>query len=199
MIKISRALAGIGLMVLSGSAAATMITGQINIGGSSTATDKDILFSGASVTMFGAAPTGDFTGLGGLSTTPGNALTMYSFNYRNVPPPTKIWDIDSNGLLYSFTLNTVQIFSGDNDPSCISGPYGCLVLNGTGVFDITNSDGSSAGYTPTRARWLYSQSGITFSSESQSSGQPIPEPGTLALLGLGLVGIGFIRRIRKTA
>lgn len=194
MIKISRALAGIALMVLSGSVAATMIQGKINIGGTSLADSSKITFFGASVTMFGApinTPSGDFSGLGGLSTN--NALTMYTINYLNVPPPTTIWQIDHNGLLYSFTLNSAQVISGYNDSNCNAGPYGCLVLNGTGVFNIVNSDGSSAGYKSTFGDWTYSQSGVTFSS------QAIPEPGTLALLGLGLIGIGFIRRIRKTA
>ncbi len=67
MIKISRALAGIALMPLSGSVAATMITGKINIGGTSIASDTDIKFYGASVTMFGVpinTPSRDFSGLG---------------------------------------------------------------------------------------------------------------------------------------
>ena len=194
MVKITRTLAGIAMLMLSGSAAATMIQGQINIGGTSLATATDITFYGASVTMFGApinTPSGDFSGLGGLSTN--NALTMYTISYLNVPPPTMIWEIDHNGLLYSFTLNYAQVLSGYNDPTCNAGLYGCLVLNGTGSFNITNSDRSYAGFTTTSGDWTYSQSGVTFSS------QAIPEPGTLALLGLGLIGIGFMRRIRKTA
>ena len=89
MIKITRTLAGIALMILSGSVAATMITGKINIGGTSIATASDITFYGASVTMFGApinTPSGSFSSLGGISTN--NYLTMYTINYLNVPPPT---------------------------------------------------------------------------------------------------------------
>ena len=52
MIKITRTLAGIALMILSGSVAAIPITGKINIGGTSIATASDITFYGASVTIF---------------------------------------------------------------------------------------------------------------------------------------------------
>ena len=191
---LSRTLSAIALMILSGSAAAVAIQGTINIGGgsqvfnngtSSTGIDFNCGSTcGGSVNMF-PAPTGDFAGLGGLSTVSG-ALNLYSFYYNNIPSQV-IWDINYNGLLYKYTLTSVAIVSGD------SGNFSGLVLSGTGTFSITNADGSYAGFDNTSGSWVYSQSGASFSS------QTVPEPGTIALLGLGLVGIGAIRRFRKAA
>lgn len=194
MDRITSTLIGICLMILSSAASAVAITGTINIGGGSQvysngSTSTGINFNcgatcGGSVNMF-PPPTGDFSGLGGLSTA--NSLSLYSFYYSNIPQQ-KIWDINYKGLLYSFTLTSVQVVSGD------SGNFSTLVLAGTGMFDITNSDGSDAGYTGTSGSWVYSQSGASFSSQSS-----VPEPGTIALLGLGLLGIGVANRIRKSA
>lgn len=194
MNKITRALVGISLLIMSGSAAAIAITGTINIGGGSKvinngATSTGINFNcgaacGGSVNMF-PPPTGTFAGLGGLSTQSGN-LTLSNFLYSNIPSQT-IWQIDYNGLLYSFNLNAVSVVSGN------SGNFSLLTLAGGGFFNITNSDGSNAGYTSTPGTWHYSQSGASFSSQS------VPEPGTIALLGLGLVGIGVARRFKKAA
>jgi len=194
MKKFVSTIAGFALIIMSGSAAAVAIKGTINIGGGSQVTSNGITSTGidfncgatcgGSVNMF-PPPTGAFTGLGGISTQSGQ-LSLYSFAYSNIPSQV-IWDINNNGLLYSFTLTSVNVVGGD------SGNFSTLQLAGTGVFSITNSDGSYAGYDDTSGSWIYTQSGGSFSSQS------VPEPGTLALLGMGLLGIGAIRRIRKAA
>ena len=83
-----------------------------------------------------------------------------------------------------------------SDPNCnATQDFGCLVLSGTGYFSITDLSGNNAGYTDTAGSWVYSQSGASFSSQNAT----VPEPGTIALLGLGLLGIGFVSRFRKSA
>jgi hypothetical protein len=193
MENITRAIFGFCLLLLSSTAAAVAITGTINIGGGSQViTDASgnsigVDFNcgatcGGSVNTF-PAPSGSFAGLGGLNTLPGGGLTLNSFLYSEIPSKT-IWSIDYNGLLYTFTLTSLQII----DPNLST-----LSLAGSGYFNITNSNGTSAGYTTGYGSWLYTQSGASFSSQS------VPEPGTIALVGLGLVGIGAIRRFRKAA
>ena len=184
MDTITRALFGFCLLILSGSVAATAITGTINIGGSSTVvhngtTATGVNFNGGFVNMF-PAPTGAFAGLGNLTT--GNGLTLSNIV---IPSQTQqpIWSINHNGLLYSFTLSSIQILGGN------SGNFSTLALGGTGIINIT---GGNTSYTATPGSWIYTKSGASFSSQS------VPEPGTIALFGLGLIGIGAISRIRKT-
>jgi hypothetical protein len=209
MDKMIRAIIGLCLLAASGSAAAMAISGTINIGGGSevyydsyTGTSTGIDFNcgytcGGSVNMF-PPPTGDFASLGGLSTWGAGGLTLNSFYYSEIPQK-EIWEINYGGLLYSFTLTSVTTVSGDllNDPNCnATQNFGCLVLSGTGYFSITDTYGNDVGYTSTAGNWVYSQSGASFSSQSATS---VPEPGTIALLGLGLLGIGAASRLRKSS
>jgi hypothetical protein len=218
-----RALIGVCLIAISGAVAATPITGTINIGGGSQVLDTnndgysdaidfgdnptygqadyDPNFTctttcGGSVNMF-PSPTGDFSTLGGLSTWGAGGLTLSSFYYSEIPSEV-IWSIDSGGLTYSFTLTSITTVSGDvlNDPNCYSTQdFGCLVLSGTGYFSITDLYGNDIGYTDTAGTWVYSQTGASFSSQSAV----VPEPDTIALLGLGLLGIGLASRYRKSS
>ena len=186
MKKFNQILLAAGLFTLAGSALAVPITGTINIGGSSIVSDNGsistgIQFTGGEVNNF-PAPTGDFTGLGGINTagTGGNTLTLTDFLYTDIPAGVTIWDIDlgNDGSDFSFTLTGVTVVSGD------SPDFSLLTLSGTGYFLAT-------GFDKTYGAWSFSQSGASFSSES------IPEPAILGLLGLGLIGMGAKRKFRK--
>jgi len=187
------------LLAIAGVAQAAQITGSIAIGGStevydngsvSTGLDWNCASCGADVNNF-PAPTGDFSTLGGLGTVSGE-LQLYSFYYSSIPQQV-IWEITYNGLIYSFTLTSVQVAGGDTTAD----NFRTLALTGTGYFTITDLSHNYAGYDQTYGDWTFSNSAISFSSATIAT--PVSEPGTIALLGLGLLGIGVASRIRKSA
>ena len=188
MENIFKTFVAIALLALSGSASAIAITGSINIGGPSSVFNNGtsatgIDFSNGMVDPW--TPTGTFASLGGISTNPSPAGTLSLYDFLFSGTPQVIWSISTGATNYSFTLTSVNVTSGNT----ISNNFLNLVLNGTGYF-------SGTGYTNTNATWTYSQSGATFSSQNSASAA---EPASIALLGLGLVGIGAARRLRKSA
>jgi len=177
MRHIANTLASIALLILTSSANATMITGTIDIAGQSAVTDNGSTSTGIDFTFGVVLPsTGDFSALGGQTTVFG--LTLNDFMYSDIPEHV-LWSIDHGGLNYSYTLTSLEIGNGN------SGDYSTLSLSGNGFFSIT-------GFEDTYGSWLYTQSGGSFSSES------VPEPATIALVGLGLIGFGVARRMKKS-
>lgn len=175
---ITNTLACIALLILTSSANATMITGTIGIAGFSTVTDDGSTPTGINFSFGVVLPsTGDFSALGGLNTVSGE-LTLNDFLFSDIPAHV-LWSIDHDGLSYSYTLTSLDIVSGD------SGDFSTLALSGKGIVSIT-------GYEDTYASWVFSRAGGTFSSEN------VPEPGTIALVGLGLIGFGAARRMKKS-
>ncbi len=129
--------------------------------------------------------TGDYAAAGAASLEV--TYQSFTFNPSLTAPVNPLWRFTDGALDYSFVMNSVDIRSQTAT---------ALQLIGFGTLYIT-------GFDPTPGIWEFSSflhctgpdcSGrFKFISEAGS----VPEPGTLALLGLGLLGVGFAGRRRK--
>ena len=105
----------------------------------------------------------------------------FTFNPSLAAPVNPLWTVTVGGNTFSFVMNSVDVVQQSSS---------LLSLVGSGTLYAT-------GYDPTPGIWEFAgwqtESGrLKFTADSAD----VPEPGTLALLGLGLLGIGFARRGR---
>jgi len=93
---------------------------------------------------------------------------------------------DGKGNTSAFTLTSINVDYSNSTT-------GVYALSGLGVFNLTTvADGQ---FTPRQASWTLEIDGANGLSTFQ--GKAVPEPATLALLGIGLLGLTFARRNRK--
>jgi len=180
MKKFSHILLAVSLLGLSGIASAVPITGTIKFGGDLTfdfaSNSVDIIGDDAFVT---ADPTGSFSGY----VSAGDIATYNDFIYSPFSAVTPLWSIGG----FSFDLNQIITIS-EFTVAATGQQY--LFLSGSGIF-------YGNGFDKTYGDWTFSADGqkgqFAFSSVN------VPEPGTALLLGVGLLGIGAARRLRKAA
>ena len=149
------------------------ITGTIGFGGDVTDTGPDLQF--ANTISFAAS--GTYAGLNGIGVSM-NDITYLPF-YSVTNP---LWSFTSGLNSYSFELLSLV----DHSVS------GFTLFSGTGTLSAT-------GFDDTAGSWKYSSQGLTFSAQAEPTSTQVPEPSTIALIGLGLAGLGFARRRQATA
>jgi len=179
MKKLSYILLAVSLLTLSGVASAVPIVGTIKFGGDLTfdlnANTVDIIGNDAIVI---AAPGGDFASYVSL----GDTAVYNDFTYSPFTTVSPLWSVGG----FSFTLSQIVSVFETTAPS----GQQFLSLTGNGTF-------SGNGFDDTYGNWTFSADGqngqFAFSSVS------VPEPGTALLLGVGLIGFGAARKLRKTA
>ncbi len=222
-------LLAIPALLLTGSAQATPVTGVSNIAGNVDVTSNSILFAPTFVTTAGAAETGSFAGLTGgtilsLLNGPTTGITMVpgfimftqgvatpiTFDLTYIAPgvgsqagcsstalgaectpthsPFTLFQLTSNTVIASLQMNgTAYTGSPSTGSSYTRGVFSTqTALNGTIPSIIASlSNGGTL-------------SGITYSASFEAA-PSVPEPASMLLMGLGLVGAGLIARRKPVA
>jgi hypothetical protein len=173
------------LLTATGSASAVPITGSIGftgdytvLGGTSLADATGIDIIGDDATVTGTVD-GSFADAG---ITSGDVATYNDFSI-GIVPIDDLWSIGD----FSFDLATMVIeYQSSN----------LLALSGTGIISSTDSnlDATAGGWTFTANSF---GSNFTFSSSTGSSGS-VPEPASVLLMSIGLIGIGVFRKLRNS-
>jgi hypothetical protein len=184
----SRLLIVLALTVLPAVASAIPISGGLVMKGRFNPVDS----TGAIVPNLGSATGLDFIGdqftvdqafgdlaAAGISQSDTGFIQDFQFNPLSPAPVNPLWSIGG----FDFILTSVDIDAQSTSQ---------LLLSGTGWL-------TGPGFDVTLAKWSFdagTSTGIFFFGATTSSVATVPEPGTLLLLGAGLVFIALSRRRR---
>ncbi len=174
--KTMKMIVAAALLAVSFNASAGFIKGDITMsgdflptGGTGLGDATGIDFIGDDFTVDGA--TEDFA-LSGISQ--GDTGSYFDFDFAPLVAGNTVWAIGD----WSFTLNSISILLQTDF---------FIVLQGTGIL-------SGAGFEDTNGNWNLTgnAAGVLFNYSSGTSA--VAEPATLALVGLGFIGLAVARR-----
>ena len=172
-------LASVAAMALGSTAQAAQIAAGsvLNIVGNANFTATAVTFTNPANLVLGS---GNFAALGICT----GCVTMTTPLHYSPPTFGQVYTATNNGLTTAFNVNSLVSHSGIDLTT--------LDLIYTGTATLT-------GFDPTPGMWTLTvnQFGNLMGSFSASTvATPTPEPTTLAILGTGLLGLGFLVRRR---
>lgn len=128
--------------------------------------------------------TGTFAGLIGTNIT-GTIANIPSFSAFSAITP--FYSFTSGANTVSFNLNSITVAART---ASANGSIPALTLTGTGLFNLTGYDATFANFTLT----TQGSNVTTFSASTAVPAMAVPEPASMAILGMSLLGTGLLRR-----